>query len=103
MEQLSKILLQSSTIELKTDSFLALTKRLDSFKSSSQITKSIENLFQASLNLAPTEFDLQYRKDQLQGAVDGLRRRVTRLNGQVGEWARKEVREAIFEKAIKTV
>jgi hypothetical protein len=90
------MLLQTSTIELNTEAFLALTSRLDTLKS--RYSKTVENLFQASLNLAPTEFDLQYRKDKLQGAVDGLRRQVTRSIGQVGDWARKEVRQAIFER-----
>jgi hypothetical protein len=92
------MLLQTSTIELNTEAFLSLTNRLDSLKS--QNSKTIENLFQASLNLAPTEFELQYRREQLQGAIDGLRRQVTRSNGEIGNWARKEVRQAIFEREV---
>jgi hypothetical protein len=95
LEALSKMLLQTSTIELNTEAFLALTKRLGALKS--QSSKTTENLFEASLNLAPTEFDLKYRKDKLQGAVDHLQRRVTRLDGPVGEWTRREVRRAVFE------
>jgi len=90
------MLLQTSTIELNTEAFLALTSRLDSLKSKN--SKTIENLFEASLNLAPTEFDLKYRKEKLQGAVDSLRRQVTRSNGEIGLWARKEIRQAIFER-----
>ena len=90
------MLLQVSSIELNTEAFLALTSRLDTLKSKN--SKTIENLFEASLNLAPTEFDLKYRKDKLQGAVDSLRRQVTRSNGEVGLWARKEIRQAIFER-----
>jgi len=90
------MLLQVSSIELNTEAFLALTSRLGALKS--QSPKTIENLFQASLNLAPSEFDLKYRRDRLQGAVDSLRRQVTRSTGEVGDWARKEVRQAIFEK-----
>jgi len=90
------MLFQTSTIELNTEAFLALTSRLDSLKSKN--SKTIENLFEASLNLAPTEFDLKYRKDKLQGAVDSLRRQVTRSDGEVGLWARKEIRQAIFER-----
>jgi hypothetical protein len=89
------MLLQVSSIELNTEAFLALTSRLDTLKS--QNSKTTENLFQASLNLAPTEFDLQYRKEELQSAVDHLKRRVTRLDGPVGEWTRREVRQAVFE------
>jgi hypothetical protein len=96
LEALSKMLLQTSTIELNTEAFLALTNRLSALKS--QNSKTTENLFEASLNLAPTEFDLKYRKDKLQGAVNSLRRQVTRSTGEVGDWVRKEVREAIFEK-----
>jgi len=90
------MLLQTSSIELNTEAFLGLTTRLGALKS--QNSKTIENLFEASLNLSPTEFDLQYRKDKIQEAVDSLRRQVTRSNGAVGEWARKEVRQAIFER-----
>ena len=89
------MLLQVSSIEFNTEAFLALTSRLGALKS--QSSKTIENLFQASLNLAPTEFDLKYRKDKLQGAVDHLQRRVTRLDGAIGEWTRREVRRAVFE------
>lgn len=91
------MLLQTSPFELNTDAFLALSSRLDSFKSSPQLAGTVENLFEASLNLAPTAFDLQYRREALQAAVDGLRRRVTRLEGPIGDWSRKEVKEAIFE------
>jgi hypothetical protein len=95
------MLLQTSTIELNTEAFLALTNRLGVLKS--QNSKTTENLFQASLNLAPTEFDLKYRIEKLQGAVDGLRRQVTRSTGEVGAWARKEVRQAIFERETGSV
>ena len=95
------MLLQTSTIELNTEAFLALTNRLGVLKS--QNSKTNENLFEASLNLAPTEFDLKYRKDKLQGAVDSLRRQVTRSTGEVGAWARKEVRQAIFERETGSV
>jgi hypothetical protein len=101
LEALSKMLLQTSTIELNPEAFLALTDRLGVLKS--QSSKTTENLFQASLNLAPTEFDLKYRKDKLQGAVDSLRRQVTRSTGEVGAWARKEVRQAIFERETGSV
>jgi hypothetical protein len=101
LEALSKMLLQTSTVELNTEAFLALTNRLGALKS--QSSKTTENLFEASLNLAPTEFDLKYRKEQLQGAVDGLRRQVTRSKGEVGDWARKEVRQAIFERETGSV
>ena len=90
------MLLQTSTIDLNTEAFLALTTRLGALKS--QNSKTIENLFEASLNLSPTEFDMQYRQDILQEAVGSLRRQVTRSNDAVGEWARKEVRQAIFER-----
>ena len=90
------MLFQTSTIELNTEAFLALTSRLDSLKSKN--SKTIENLFEASLNLAPTEFHLKHRKDKLQDAVYSLRRQVTRSNGEVGLWARKEIRQAIFER-----
>jgi hypothetical protein len=89
------MLLQVSSIELSTEAFLALTSRLDTLRSRN--SKTVENLFQVSLNLAPTEFDLRYRKDKLQAAVDHLQRRVTRLDGAVGEWTRREVRRAVFE------
>jgi hypothetical protein len=97
LETLSKMLLQTSAIELNTEAFLALVTRLDTFKKSSQTTKTVENLFQASLTLAPTTFDLEHRLEALQGAVDGLRRRVTRLDGPIGDWSRKAVRQVIFE------
>lgn len=97
LELLSKMLLKTSAFELKTESLLALTGRLDSYKKSSQASATVEHLFNASLNLAPTNFDLQYQAEALQGAIDGLRRRVTRLPGQLGDWSRKQVREAIFE------
>jgi len=90
------MLIQVSSIELNTEAFLTLTSRLDTLKSKN--SKTIENLFEASLNLAPTEFDLKCRKDKLQGAVDSLRRQVTRSTGEVGDWVRQEVRQAIFEK-----
>lgn len=89
------MLLNASTIELNTDSFLALTNRLNTLKTSN--TKTVENLFQASLSLAPTEFDLEYRRDLLQESVDSLRRQMSRLSGPVGDWARREVLQAVFE------
>jgi hypothetical protein len=63
------------------------------------MNKTVENIFRASLNLAPTAFELEYHGAELQGAVDGLRRVVMRLGGEVGDWARKEIRQAVFVNA----
>lgn len=96
LDSLSKILLQVSPIELDIDSFLAITNRLDSLKSAA-FNSTVDNVFEASLNLAPTSFDMQYKGDILQKAIDSLRRRVMRLDGSTGIWSRKEVREYTFK------
>lgn len=95
LDSLSKILLQVSPIELDIDSFLAITNRLDSLKSAA-FNSTVDNVFEAGLNLAPTSFDMQYKGDMMQKAIDSLRRRVMRLDGSTGIWARKEVREYTF-------
>ena len=95
LDSLSKILLQVSPIELDIDSFLAITNRLDSLKSAA-FNSAVHNVFEASLNLAPTSFDMQYKGDMLQKAIDSMRRRIMRLDGSTGIWARKEVREYTF-------
>jgi len=96
LDSLSKILLQVSPIELDIDSFLAITNRLDSLKSAA-FNSTVDNVFNASLNLAPTSFDMQYKGDMLQKAINSLRRRVMRLDGSTGIWARKEVREYTYK------
>jgi hypothetical protein len=95
LESLSKILLQVSPIELDVGSFLAVTSRIDQLKNSA-FNSTVDNVFEASLNLAPSSFDMQFKGDMLQKAIDSLRRRVMRLEGLTGIWSRKEVRQYIF-------
>jgi hypothetical protein len=101
LESLSKILFQVSPIELDIDSFLAVTSRIDQLKTSAY-NFTVDNVFEASLNLAPTSFDMQYKGEVLQKAVDNLRRRVMRLDGSTGIWSRKEVREYIFRGEVES-
>ena len=66
-----------------------LTERLQSLDPAptADTTTIVDQLFRASLTVQPAQISLAVR-----GAVDLISRRVRRLDGEVGEWVRRETR-----------